>query len=41
MPTASTNDELEKVKGMVTMLNPQWEKITDAFKKLWGETEAD
>ena len=39
MPNANTNEELDKLRGSVG--RPAWTKVTEAFRKLWGEAEAD
>ena len=41
MPNSNTNEELDKLRTNSIVLRPQWDQITEVFKKLWGETEKD
>ena len=41
IPTTQTHDELLTLKHREMILLPQWDGITGAFAKLWGESEKD
>ena len=41
IPTVQTHDELLNLKMRDMILLNQWEAITNAFTKLWGESEKD
>ena len=41
IPTVQTHDELLKLKMENFIGLNQWEAITNAFTKLWGESEKD